>query len=179
MMSPMSPIAPSLTQALAAFDARQDPSLLADALQVAGQAAAALPGWSGPLAHWLALLAALDRHLDATWDPADVPDTAAIPPPAADGSVGFSGIDPAAVTDPAARAAYEAAREALRAKAGHYLVQQQLRRAGDDAMQAVETLLRDRWTESPENRQAFEDALAAVPVDEARKQQLRGLPGRT
>jgi hypothetical protein len=107
-----------------------------------------------------------------------VPDTAAIPPPSADGKAGFSGIDPGAIGDPAARAQYERALDATRARAERYRLQHGLRRIDADAMHAVETLVRDRWTDSPENRRAFEDAVAAAPVSESRRQRLRSLMTR-
>lgn len=174
----MATIDAGLTRTLEAFDSRQDPALLDKAIRLVEQAAQTAPGWSGPLAQWLQLLATLDRHIDSGWDPDDVPVTASIPPPSSNGKAGFSGIDPAAIDDTAARAQYEQALKASKDHAERYRVQHELRRIDADAMHAVETLARDRWTDSPENRKAFYDAVAAASVSESRKQRLRDLmPG--
>jgi hypothetical protein len=68
---------------------------------------------------WTALFGAIDQATDSTFAPTDVPELNLVPPTA--GGVTYpSGVDPAAIADPDARASYEADLERNRQKAERY-----------------------------------------------------------
>lgn len=123
----------------------------------------------------LGFFAALDRNIDPTWDPKNVP-VLGVPAPLSHGMVYSSGeVDPSTIADPAARTEYEKALKANKDENQRYSVQLQLRRIDERAMRFTERLLADRYTNSEEDRQEFEELLAASPVNEVRKERLRAL----
>jgi hypothetical protein len=125
------------------------------------------------VSHWLSFLAALDRNIDPTWNPKDVP-VKGVAPPLPHGVVYPSGeVDPLTIPDPVARAEYERALKASKEYAKWYDVQFQLRRIEERAMRFVELLLAEKYTNSAEDRQELEELLAASPVNDLRKERLR------
>ena len=103
----MEPADKRVAEKLTAFENRQEPALLAEALATIETAEQNAPAGdkstrTQQLSRWLLFFATLDRHIDSKWDPDDVPITGVIPPPS-DGKAYFSGVDPSAIADPAAR----------------------------------------------------------------------------
>jgi hypothetical protein len=110
---------------------------------------------------WLRVLAALDRHLDPSWNPQDVPQVSLTPPPA--GGVTFpSGVDPAAIPDPAARREYEQALQEARNKADAYRFQLELRRADERAMAGLARFLADSYRDAETSRDELGPILAGA-----------------
>lgn len=162
------------------FERKRDPALVIEALEAveavqrnvqAGDAAA----HARVLSNWLQFFAALDRHLDPTWDPKKVPVKGAAPPPV-HGVVFPSGeVDPSTIPDPAARAEYV---KALKASADYrewFGVQLQLRRVDERAMRVLEQLFVQARRNSEEDERQLEQLLAASPVDQSRKERIRAL----
>ncbi len=125
------------------------------------------------VSHWLGFLAALDRNIDPTWNPPDVP-VKGVAPPVPHGVVYPSGeVDPLTIPDPAVRAEYERALKASKDYGKWYDVQFQLRRIEERAMRFVELFLAEKYTNSEGDRQELEELLAASPVNDLHKERLR------
>ena len=84
-------------------------------------------------------------------------------------------VDPSTIQDPAERAEYVRALKASKDYAKWYDLQYQLRRIDERAMRIVALLLPQMYSNSAADRREFEDLLAASPVSESRKDQLRAL----
>jgi hypothetical protein len=113
---------------------------------------------------WLRVLAALDRHLDPSWDPQDVPLVSLIPPPA--GGVTYpSGVDPAAIPDPAVRREYEHALREARSKADAYRFQLELRRIDERAMEGLARFLADSYRDAETSRDELGPTLAGESLE--------------
>ena len=170
-----------VTEKLAAFEKEQDPTRLYEAMDLIEAAERELPAGDTvarqqALARRLRFLAALDRNLDPKWDIKNVPVQGAPPPPSHEGIVYATGeVDPSAIRDPVERAEYVRALEASKEYARWYDVQYQLRQIDERAMRIVALLLPAMYSNSAADRQEFEDLLAASPVTESRKDQLRAL----
>ena len=170
-----------VAEKLAAFEKEQDPMLLYEAMDLMEAAERELPAGDTvacqqALARRLRFFAALDRSIDPTWDIKNVPVQGAPPPPTYDGIVYPSGeVDPSAIKDPIERAEYLRALEASKDYAKWYDVQYQLRQIDERAMRIVALLLPGMYSNSAADRREFEDLLAASPVSESRKDQLRAL----
>ncbi len=127
------------------------------------------------VARRLRFLAALDRSIDPTWDPARRP-VKGVPPPSDDVVVFPSGeVDPSTIADPAVRAEYERALKANKDERKRYDIQFQLRRIDERAMHFLARFLSERYSGSKRDRQEFEDALSRIPLTEHRKERLRAL----
>lgn len=175
--SAMEPTDKRVAEKLAAFENGQEPVLLQEALETIETAEQNAPAGdkstrTQQLLRWLLFFATLDRHIDSKWGPNDVPITGVIPPPS-DGKAYFSGVDPSAIADPAARAQYEQTLKASKEYAERYRVQHELRRLDERAMRAAEKLITRKYADSPTNRQELIDVLTTAPVSELRKEQLR------
>jgi hypothetical protein len=100
--------------------------------------------------------AELDRNIDTTWDPKDVPRHGVQPPPASPGVVYSSGeIDPASIPDPQERARYVEALEENKKKNQQYSVQSQLRTIDERAMLFMQGLLTQSETNATKAREEF------------------------
>lgn len=169
-----------VTEKFAAFEKEQDPTLVHEALDLIEAAERSVPAGETAarkqaLARRLRFFAALDRTIDPTWDPENMP-VRGVPPPLTHGIVYSSGeVDPATIPDPVVRAEYERALKASKDYEKWYDLQFQLRRIDERAMRFVERLLAERYTNLEEDRLEVENLLATSPVNEQRKQRLRGL----
>lgn len=119
------------------------------------------------LASWLRLIHTLDRLLDPEFDPNDVPELHVQPPPVPGGIVLLPGADPALIPDPVARAKYEEAIAANRAKAVKYRLQVHLRRLDENIPPRAEAFIRGAYSPEPhdqtELRVAIEQAITHPP----------------
>ena len=120
---------------------------------------------------WLALLAALDRHLDADWDASAGPELV-VQPPASEGIVYPAGSDPAALKDPVARAAYERAIAENDARTRRYDEQMRLHRLEERALEGVARAIE---AAPADGRDALERSIRDAHVGEARKRALVAL----
>lgn len=111
------------------------------------------------LSMWLRLLQVLDRYLDPGFDPEETPEDLVQPPPIPGGAVLRPGAAPASIGDPQARAEYEEAIAANRAKAQHYRLQIKLRRLDERIYARAEAFIRGSFSFAPEDRQ---EASAAI-----------------
>jgi hypothetical protein len=110
---------------------------------------------------WLKLLAALDRHIDVTWDPMDVPVVSLTPPP--DGGVTYpSGVSPAAIRDPAARGEYEQTLREARHKADTYRFQLELHRIDERSMAEFAGFLAYSYAASETSRDELGPLLSSL-----------------
>lgn len=121
------------------------------------------------LIEWLRLLQLLDRFLDTKFDPRDVPDELVEPPPIPGGAVLRPGADPALIHDPIARAEYEKAIAASRAKANQYRLQTQLHRLNERISQLAEAFIRSSYTSSKRDQEELRNAINKIIKDPKRK----------
>ena len=172
-----------VTEKFAAFEKEQDATRVLEALELVEAAEREVPvgdtaARKQALAQRLRFFAALDRNIDSKWDVNNVP-VRGVKPPETGGMVYATGeVDPSTIADPSVRAEYERALAANKEYARWYDVQDQLRRIDERSMRFVELFLAERYTDSPADRTELEELLAAVPLSDARKAQLRALmPG--
>jgi len=111
------------------------------------------------LSLWLHALEVLDRFLDPKFNPQDVPQLGVQPPPTTGGIVYPPGADPAVIDDPTARADYEKAVTANRAKAEHYRLQIGLRRLDERIPPRVEAFIRNSYTSAPDDQKELKTAI--------------------
>src|SRR4051794_2507502 len=110
---------------------------------------------------WLKLLEALDRHIDVSWDPADVPLVSLTPPPS--GGITYpSGVSSAAISDPAARGAYEQAVGEERHKADTYRFQLELHRIDEQSMGEFAGFLANSYATSKASRDELGPLLSSL-----------------
>jgi len=124
------------------------------------------------LALWLRLLHTLDQNLDPAFDPADVPATKVQPPPIPGGGVPPPGADPATIPDPKARAEYQKAVAANRAKAENYRLQNLLRQMDERIAPRAEGFIRTAFAPDAADRAEVAAAVGAVVKNAARKAKL-------
>jgi hypothetical protein len=167
-----------VAEKFAEFEKEHDPALVyqaLDAVEAAERDASAEDAEARrrAVSRWLGFMAMLDRVIDPKWDAKNVP-VKGVAPPSTHGAIyGTGEVDPATIPDPAARAEYEQALKASKDYEKWYGVQFQLRRIDERAMRFVEWLLAERYTNSEEDRQEFEELLAASPVTDQRKERLQ------
>ena len=131
---------------------------------------------SAALAAWLRLLALLDRSLDPAFDPKDVPEKLVDPPPLPGGVRLRPGADPSRIPDPAARAQYEQAIAANRAKARHYRQQIHLRRLDERMPARADAFITGSYAATPRDQEQLRAAIDQTIQDPRRKAHLLGLP---
>ena len=169
-----------VTEKLAAFEKEQDTTLVYEALDLIEAAERYVPvgdkaARKQAILRRLRFFAALDRNIDPEWDSSKLPVRGATPP-LTHGIVYPSGeVDPSTISDPAVRSEYEQALRVSRDYEKWYDIQLELRRIDERAMRFVEQFLVERYTNSEEDRQEFEDLLAASSLNELRKTRLRDL----
>ena len=118
---------------------------------------------------WLHLLQILDRFLDPQFDPQNVPKKLIQPPPTTGGIVYPPGADPALIDDPKARADYEKAIAANRAKAEHYRLQIGLRRLDERIPLRAEAFIRNSYTSTPGDQRELKTAIDDTIKNSQRK----------
>jgi hypothetical protein len=123
---------------------------------------------------WLHLLELLDRSLDPNFDPSDVPERLVQPPPLPDGEVLRPGADPSRIPDSHARAEYEKAIKANRAKAKRYRMQVQLRPLNDQLTTEAESFIRNAYSPAAPDQKELSAAISEVK-DPMRRAQLSNL----
>jgi hypothetical protein len=127
------------------------------------------------LGTWLELVALLDRSIDPGFNPNDFP-SKQVEPPAIPGAPSLEpGADPAQIRDPVARAAYERAIAANRAKTENYRVQTQLRRIGERVYPQSEIFIRRYYKAAPADQRELNEAVGRIIKDPDRKTRLSGL----
>jgi hypothetical protein len=172
-----------MTETVAEFEKKRDPTLLYEILDSLQAAEAAIPVGDTAarklaVTRRLRFFEVLDRSLDPTWNQNNPPPQG-VPPPPVHGIVYSSGeVDPASIPDPEERARYVQALKANKDARRQYSVQFDLRRIDERAMLFFGRFLTDRYNESEHDRTEFEGLLAASAVNEARKAQLRALMAR-
>lgn len=127
------------------------------------------------LAVWLHLLNLTDRYLDPNFNRADVPATVVQPPPTRAGVKYPPGADPALIDDPQARAAYEEAIAANRAKAERYRLQVQLERIAPRVESGAEAFIRVAFSVAVADQAEIRAAIETGVQDRRRKAKLLNL----
>lgn len=172
-----------MIEKLADFEKKRDPTLLyeiLDSLEAAeaGIAVGDTTARKRAVARRLRLFAALDRHIDPTWN-RKTPPPHGVPPPAAHGIVYGSGeVNPASIPDPEERARYVQALQANKDAQHRYSVQLELRHIDERARLFFDRFVTDRYGTSEQDRKEVDELLATSPVDEARKEYVRTLMAR-
>jgi len=124
------------------------------------------------LSLWLGLLQILDHHLDPDFNPEDGPEELVQPPPTSGGVVLRPGADPALIDDPTARAEYEKAIAANRAKANNYRLQIHLGRLNERITPRAEEFIRNSYTTAPDDQEELKTAIEKTIEDPRRKARL-------
>jgi hypothetical protein len=123
---------------------------------------------------WLDILASIDRNLDHNFDPNNPPPERVTPP--SSGAVSYpTGIDPKSISDPAARAQYEAALAENRRKTAQYRLQVKLRRIDPTAARYSDRFFSTQFTSAPQDEREFDSLLHAVKLSPTREQHLRAI----
>jgi len=181
--SAMDSIDQRMIEKVAEFEKKQDPTLLyeiLDSLEAAEAPVAAgdTTARKRAVARRLRFFAALDRHIDPTWNQ-KTPPPRGVPAPPAHGIVYGSGeVDPASIPDPEERARYVQALQANKDAQRRYSVQLDLRRIDERAMLFFERFVTDRYGTSEEDGKEFDELLAASPVNDTRKELVRAMMAR-
>jgi hypothetical protein len=118
---------------------------------------------------WLRLLELLDRFLDPEFNPDDVPERLVQPPPTSGGVVHRPGADPALIDDPVARAQYEEAIAANKAKTTHYVLQTKLRRLDERIVPRAEAFIRSSYTSDPRDQKELKTAIDGIITNPQRR----------
>ena len=169
-----------------AFEKERQPALVQEALETIEASLKDVPFVDKSarklgLTHWLRFFEALDRNVDAQWNPKDLPAKGVPPPSSYRGVVYPSGeVDPSLITDPAERARYLQALKDSKDNEERFNIQLQLRRIDERAMANVEKLLAETYTASAD-QQELEKLLGESQLTNERKERLRQLaskPGR-
>lgn len=107
---------------------------------------------------WLALVALIDKSLDPSFNPKDLPSTSVIPPRS--GNVAYPpGADPKLISDPQARQQYEAAIKKNKAHAENYRLQTWLRRFDQSMSPKVERFIRMSYTTVPGDQREVSETI--------------------
>lgn len=121
---------------------------------------------------WLELFALIDDALDPKFDPDDLPSITASPPPA--GGVTYPpGVDPAVVTDPAARSEYERRIAENENKTKYYNLQTKLRRLDQRLRPRLNSFIRQAYSADAADRQELEAAIQKLIQNQQRAEDLR------
>ncbi len=123
---------------------------------------------------WLKILAAIDEHLDPKFDPEDVPETKVVPPPS--GRIQPPpGVSPEAITDPRARAEYEAALKKNAEKIASYNFQTKLQRLNKRASTSAKRFLTTYYTPVHADQQELLSLLREEHLSTVRQGQIKAL----
>jgi hypothetical protein len=121
---------------------------------------------------WFALLRALDMAKDPAFDPDDLPKLHLIPPPD-HGVVYPAGVDPRAISDPAARAAYEAALRDNARKSARFVAQYPLHELDARATSAFARYRERSYAATPVDAADFARLLGKSGLSTARRSSIR------
>lgn len=121
---------------------------------------------------WLHLLEVLDDSLDPNFDPSAVPEKLVQPPESPDGEILRPGASPDRIADPIARAEYEKAIEANRAKQRKYRIQLQLHRLDGQLGSQAESFVLSAYSSTPSDQKELSAAINEVIKHPARKARL-------
>jgi hypothetical protein len=100
---------------------------------------------------WLTILQKIDKYLDNSFDPEDVPQMSVMPPRIKGDIQLPPGADPALIDDPKAREEYEKAIKDNRAKQENYPLQIQLRELDELMPRKVGSFIRGAFTSSEQD----------------------------
>jgi hypothetical protein len=121
---------------------------------------------------WLDLLQILDHYRDPKFEPKDVPSKLVDPPKGPGGEVLRPGTNPASISDPKERAAYEKAIADNRKKIENYRLQVQFGRLNDRIVTAAELFIRTYCVSSEKDRGELRVAIDAAIKTEKQKSDL-------
>ncbi len=129
------------------------------------------------LSSWMRVVALLDAHLDADFDPNDVPAKSVMPPELDDGSQLRPGAPPEAIPDAEKRAAYEKEIADHRVRVRRYRLQLQLSRFAERLPARAQAFIRGAYAASPDDRAEVTAAIEAeIARDERREALLSSIP---
>ncbi|MGO9094223.1 MAG: hypothetical protein ACLQGV_03285 [Bryobacteraceae bacterium] len=160
----MSELTEGAAAKLAEFEQNKDPESLRAASRLLGQVGLAkepdplkrLQLRRQTLELWLKLLAAIDQHLDPSFNPQDLP-SVGVSPPESGGESLPSGADPSLIANPQARQQYVRAIQQNKEKAQRYRLQTSLRRLDQRLTPIAERFVRLSYTTVPgDQREAGE-----------------------
>jgi hypothetical protein len=117
---------------------------------------------------WLAALQDLDALLDPKFDPEDRPVTK-VAPPKVNGVQYPPGVDPKVITDPQARAEYEAAIKANLEKIDRGKQQIQLRNMDEEASESLDRYLKRYYTLAAADTRELAQLLDAAKISRPRR----------
>lgn len=122
---------------------------------------------------WLAVIQTIDKNLDPTFDPDDVPTMKVMPPKLKDGTQLPPGADAKAIDDPQARQEYEKAVKANRAKQESYLIQSQLAELNETITAKFKAFIRRDYGDTTDERNEVRDAIEKIKNDDRRTKLLK------
>ncbi len=126
---------------------------------------------------WLALLALIDKNLDAGFDPKDVPSVSVMPPRV--GNVAYPpGADPKSIADPQARQQYEAALKRNKEHTEQYRLQTWLRRFDASLSPKVEHFVRMSYTTVPGDQRELSETVKKLIANQERATALTNAGGK-
>jgi hypothetical protein len=119
---------------------------------------------------WLTVLQTIDKNLDSSFDPKDVPQMSVMPPRTKGGIQLPPGAAPALIDDPKAREEYEKAIKDNRAKQENYPLQTQLRELNEVIPGKVDSFIRRAFTSSDHDE--VKVAIDRIIESQSRKESL-------
>jgi hypothetical protein len=126
---------------------------------------------------WLSVLSRIDKEIDPSFDPADVP-AMSITPPAVPGENTYSGMSPKDIKDPQARRKYEQALEKNQAKTARYSYQRKLMKLNERLSRKAEAYIKRAYLKSPESAKEVEEVVSKHIQNPARAAKLKQLVAR-
>lgn len=121
---------------------------------------------------WLTILQMIDKHLDSSFDPKDVPQMSVMPPETKSGIQLPPGAAPSSIDDPQARQEYEKAIKDNRARQEYYLTQTEMRELNENLPPKVDAFIRNAYTNSESDRAEVRAAIDRIIKNELRKESL-------
>lgn len=119
---------------------------------------------------WLTILQTIDKNLDSSFDPKDVPQMSVMPPPIRGDIQLPPGAAPSLIDDPKAREEYEKAIKENRAKQENYPLQTQLRELNEVIPGKVDSFIRGAFVSSDHNE--VKAVIDRIIENESRKESL-------
>jgi hypothetical protein len=164
----------------AAFEERQDPTLVHEALDIVEGVErdvtfADAVARKRALSLRLAFMAALERNIDPNWDSTKVPVKGVTPPPTEGVVYGTGEVDPSTILDPNERAEYERALKASKEYERWYDVQFELRRIDARSIRFMEVWLNQNYQNSETDRREIDQLIETSGLGDVRKDQMRTL----
>jgi len=126
---------------------------------------------------WLTILQTIDKHMDSSFNPEDVPQMSVMPPQTKSGIQYPPGAAPAVVDDPQARQDYEKAIKANQEKQQSYLMQTQLHDLNEQLTSKVDAFLRTAYMMTTVERDELRTTIDRIIENQSRKESLyRSIP---